>query len=128
MAPAGLPAWAEVVVAVLVLAGAALTLIGAIGLVRLGTFYERVHAPTLGTTLGIGCLLLASMLFFTLAQGRLVLHEVLIGVFMVLTMPVSTMLLARAALYRDRQENRPDVPALPVHRPDVPVAQDGPLG
>ncbi len=122
--PAGLPAWAEVAVALLVLTGAALTLIGAIGLLRLRTFYERVHAPTLGTTLGLGCLLLASMLFFTLAQGRLVLHEVLIGVFMVLTMPVSTMLLARAALYRDRQENRPDVPPLPMHRPDAPVAQD----
>jgi multicomponent K+:H+ antiporter subunit G len=121
---ADLPAWAEVVVAVFVLAGAALTLIGAIGLVRLRTFYERVHAPTLGTTLGIGCLLLASMLFFTLTQGRLVLHEVLIGVFMVLTMPVSTMLLARAALYRDRQENLAEVPPLPVHRPAVPVAPD----
>lgn len=115
---ADLPAWAEVVIALFVLTGASLTLIGAIGLVRLGTFYERVHAPTLGTTLGIGCLLLASMLFFSLVQGSLVLHEVLITVFMVLTMPVSTMLLTRAALYRDRRENLPDVPPLPVHRPD----------
>lgn len=115
--PADLPAWAEAVVALLILAGASLTLIGAVGLVRLGTFYERVHAPTLGTTLGIGLLLVASMLFFSITQARLVVHEVLIAVFIVLTTPVSLMLLARAALYRDRREDRPDVPPLPRHQP-----------
>lgn len=118
MQPTDLPAWAEVVVALFVLAGAGLTLIGALGLVKLKTFYERVHAPTLGTTLGIGCLLLASMLFFTVTQGRPVLHEVLIGIFISLTTPVSLMLLARAALYRDRREKLPDVPPLPVYVPD----------
>jgi hypothetical protein len=41
---------------------------GSIGLLRLRSFYERVHAPTLGTTLGIGCILLASMLFFSVVQ------------------------------------------------------------
>lgn len=85
---------------------------------KLKTFYERVHAPTLGTTLGIGCLLLASMLFFTVTQARPVLHEVLIGVFISLTTPVSLMLLARAALYRDRREDLSDVPPLPVYVPD----------
>lgn len=115
MQPADLPAWAEVVIALFVLVGAGLTLIGALGLVRLRTFYERVHAPTLGTTLGIGCLLLASMLFFSITQGRPVLHEVLIGIFISLTTPVSLMLLARAALYRDRRENLPEVPPLPLH-------------
>lgn len=119
MPPVDLPAWAEAVVALLILAGASLTLIGAVGLVRLGTFYERVHAPTLGTTLGIGLLLVASMLFFSITQARLVVHELLIAVFIVLTTPVSLMLLARAALYRDRREDRPDVPPLPRHQPDV---------
>lgn len=119
MQPTDLPAWAEVVVALFVLAGAGLTLIGALGLVRLRTFYERVHAPTLGTTLGIGCLLLASILFFTVTQARPVLHEVLIGVFISLTTPVSLMLLARAALYRDRREHLSDVPPLPVYVPDA---------
>ena len=45
-----LPAWAALLTALLVLVGAAVTLIGALGLLRLGTFYARVHAPTLGTT------------------------------------------------------------------------------
>ena len=98
-------------VALLLLLGAGLTLIGSIGLLRLRSFYERVHAPTLGTTLGIGCVLLASMLFFSVLQTRLVLHEVLIAAFMVITTPVTLMLLARAALYRDRRSEVPHPPS-----------------
>lgn len=120
-----LPAWVEILTAFLVLAGAVLTLIGAVGLVRLGSFYERVHAPTLGTTLGIGCLLLASMIFFSVTQGRAVVHEVLIAVFIVLTTPVSLMLLARAALYRDRRENLPETPGLPPAGPGGKADDEG---
>ena len=100
-----LPIFAAIVVAALVLAGAALALIGSIGLLRLETFYERVHAPTLGTTLGTGFVLIASMVLFSMLESRPVLHEVLIGVFMVLNTPVTFMLLLRAALHRDRAAN-----------------------
>jgi multicomponent K+:H+ antiporter subunit G len=110
---AELPAWAALAVAVLLLLGAALALIGAIGLLRLKTFYERVHAPTLGTTLGIGCVLVASMLFFSLLQSRFILHEMLIALLMVITTPVTLMLLARAALYRDRTDGSEAVPPPP---------------
>jgi multicomponent K+:H+ antiporter subunit G len=110
---ADLPLWAALAVALLLLLGAGLALTGSIGLLRLRSFYERVHAPTLGTTLGIGCILLASMLFFSVAQTRLVLHEVLIGVLVVVTTPVTLMLLARAALYRDRREGNGAVPSPP---------------
>ena len=72
---AELPIWVALVVAALLLVGAGLTLTGAVGRLHLKSFYERVHAPTLGTTLGIGCVLVASMLFFSVAQTRLVLHE-----------------------------------------------------
>jgi multicomponent K+:H+ antiporter subunit G len=101
-----LPLWATILVATCVLGGALLTLIGAAGLLRLGTFYERVHAPTLGTTLGTGFILIGSMLYFSLAGDRLVIHEVLIAVFVTMTTPVSLMLLVRAADYRDRLEGR----------------------
>ena len=117
---AGLPPWAAVAVAVLVVLGAGLAFIGSIGLLRLRAFYERVHAPTLGTTLGIGCVLLASMLFFSVLQTRFVLHEILIAVLTVVTTPVTLMLLVRAAIYRDRREGDdavPPPPPLPVrHR------------
>jgi multicomponent K+:H+ antiporter subunit G len=107
---ADLPLWAAVPVSLLLLLGAGLALTGSIGLLRLGTFYQRIHAPTLATTLGIGCVLLASMLFFSVLQTRLVLHEVLITAAMVTTTPVTLILLARAALYRDRSEGSNEVP------------------
>lgn len=107
---ADLPFWAAIPVALLLLLGAGLGLVGSIGLLRLRGFYERVHAPTLATTLGIGSILLASMLFFSVLQTRPVLHELLITVFMVVTTPVTLMLLARAALHRDRAEGDPKVP------------------
>ncbi|MBX6321101.1 MAG: cation:proton antiporter [Rhodospirillaceae bacterium] len=107
---ADLPDGAALATAVLVLVGAGLTFTGSLGLLRLRSFYDRVHAPTLGTTLGIGSVLIASMLFFSVLQTRLVVHEVLIAAFMVLTTPVTLMLLARAALYRDRREGADGIP------------------
>ncbi len=99
-----LPAWASLAVAFLVLLGAGLALIGSIGLLRLENFYRRVHPPTMGSTLGLGLVLIASMVLFTVLEARPVLHEVLIGVFMTVTTPVTYMLLMRAALHRDRAE------------------------
>lgn len=113
MAAADLPLWAALPVALLLLLGAGLALIGSIGLVVLRGFYDRVHAPTLGTTLGIGCVLLASILFSSVSQSRFVLHELLITVFMVVTTPITLMLLARAALSRDRREGSAEVPPAP---------------
>ncbi len=104
-----LPEWAAWVIALLVVGGAAITLTGAVGLARLRSFYDRVHAPTLGATLGTGCILLASITCFSALQSRPVLHEILIGVFVTLTTPVTLILLVRAALYRDRVEGK-DVP------------------
>ncbi|MCC7265952.1 MAG: cation:proton antiporter [Caulobacteraceae bacterium] len=92
------------------LAGAFFALAGAVGLVRLKSFYQRVHAPTLGSSLGMGLILVSSILYFSLARGHPVLHEILIAVFLTLTTPISLMLIVRAALARDRFEGNPDVP------------------
>ncbi|MBA1157603.1 monovalent cation/H(+) antiporter subunit G [Microvirga mediterraneensis] len=107
----GLPAWAALLTAFLVLLGAAVTLIGSVGLLRLGNFYARVHAPTLGTTFGMGCILAASALCFSVLEAKPVIHEILIAVFVTLTTPVTLMLLARASLYRDRTEGSRNVPS-----------------
>ncbi len=109
-----LPAWAALLISLLLLLGSGLAFIGAIGLLRLKNFYERVHAPTLGATLGMGCVLMASMLFFSLLQSRLVIHEILIAALVVVTTPVTLMLLTRAALYRDRIEGNDTVPPPPT--------------
>jgi len=111
-----LPLWAAIAAAFLLLGGGALTLIGSIGLLRLDNFYQRVHAPTLGSTLGTGGILLASILCFSVLQSRPVIHEILIALFLTLTTPVALMLLARAALYRDRSEGKSPIPEDSVGR------------
>jgi multicomponent K+:H+ antiporter subunit G len=96
---------ATAIVAALVVLGAALALIGSVGLLRLPTFFERIHPPTMGTTLGVGCTLAASMLLFSLLESRPVLHELLIAIFTIVTTPVTYLLLVRAAVHRDSSSN-----------------------
>jgi multicomponent K+:H+ antiporter subunit G len=120
---ADLPLAAAVAVAFFLLAGSALALIGAIGFVRLPTFYERLHAPTLGTSWGIGGVMVASMIYFSVASSRPVIHEILIGIFVTVTTPVTFMLLARAALHRDRTAGSHGVPS---KRRSDPVEQPAP--
>jgi multicomponent K+:H+ antiporter subunit G len=110
MAAADLPLWAALLVALFLVLGSSLTLLGAIGMLRLPTFYARVHAPTLGTTGGTASILVASMICFSVLESRPVLHEILIFAFVSVTTPVTLMLLARAALYRDRTEGDSRVP------------------
>jgi len=93
------------VTAILLIAGAAITLIGSLGLLRLRSFYQRAHAPTLGTTLGTACIALASMIYFSASGMRPALHEMLIIVFVTVTTPISLMVLVRAAILRDRSES-----------------------
>lgn len=107
-----LPPWVAILVALLVLAGASLTLVGSIGLLRFGTFYDRLHPPTLGSSGGTMLIVAASILCFSVLQTRLSVHEILIGLFVTVTTPVTFMLLARAALYRDRSEGNAEVPSV----------------
>jgi multicomponent K+:H+ antiporter subunit G len=90
------------IVALLTLLGAATALIGSIGLLRMRTFYERVHPPTMGTTCGVVLIVAASMLLFSVLDTRPVVHELLIGVFAVVTTPVTYLMLVRAARSRER--------------------------
>jgi multicomponent K+:H+ antiporter subunit G len=89
------------IVATLVLLGALVALVGSWGLLRLGDFYDRVHPPTMGTTMGLALVLAGSMVLFTATEGRPVLHEIVIAVFMIVTTPVTFMLLVRAARHRE---------------------------
>lgn len=103
-----IPAWAALGVSLLLFVGGSIILIGALGLMRLPTFYQRIHGPAITVTLGAGGVLLASMLYFTVLQSRLVLHEVLITVFVLMTAPVVSMLLMRTAVYRDLRAGKLD--------------------
>ncbi len=110
VAYAEVPLWAAILSAAFILLGATLALIGAFGLARLGSFYDRIHAPTLATSWGAGGMVMGSMIFFTAAAARPVIHEILIGVFVTVTTPVTLMMLGRAAIYRDRSQNNPGIP------------------
>lgn len=90
----------ESVVSVLIMAGAALSLVGSIGLARFPDIFMRLHGPSKATTIGIGSILVASSLHFSVAGGVLSLHEFLISVFIAITTPVSAHLLAKAAGHR----------------------------
>jgi len=83
----------------LILTGAIFTFIGSLGLVRLKDLYTRLHGPTKATTLGVGCLLIASAVFFSTRGTGLSLHETLITLFLFITAPVSAHMLAKAALH-----------------------------
>lgn len=96
-----LPIWLAVPVALLLVLGGLITFIGALGLLRLPNFFQRIHGPAVFITVGTGCFLIASMLYFTGSEERPVMHELLITAFVLLTAPVTSMMLMRAAVYRN---------------------------
>ncbi len=102
-----LPAWAALPAGILLILGGLLVLTGSLGLVRMKNFYARMHPPTMGTTLGAGCVLTASMLVSSAIEGRPVIHELLITLFVVMTAPVSAMTLMAAAIARTKTEDPP---------------------
>ncbi|GLI98968.1 Na+/H+ antiporter subunit G [Sphingobium sp. BS19] len=89
-------------VAALVLVGAAFVLIGSWGLVRLPSTMERLHGPTKATTLGLGTLLAASMVFFQARLGVWSAHELLISLFLFITAPISANMIAKVHLHREQ--------------------------
>lgn len=93
-----LTSFAEILAALMLVVAGAFLLVGAIGLVRLPDFYMRLHAPTKASTLGVGGVLVASMLV-SATQGRAGFAELLITLFVFITAPVSANLLSQAALH-----------------------------
>lgn len=105
-----IPMWVAIVVTGLCLLGAAFALLGSIGMVRFKTMYDRMHASTLASTLGMGVIMVAMIVYFSIIDGTLALKPLLIGIFMTVTTPVTLTLLARASVYRDRVEGREGIP------------------
>lgn len=91
--------FAEYAISALLLFGGAFTLIGAIGLARLPDFYTRLHGPTKATTVGVGAIMLSSVIYFSAMGEDIGISEVLITVFLFMTAPVSANMLAKAAMH-----------------------------
>lgn len=106
----------DFLLSVLIVTGAILTFIGSLGLARLRDFYTRLHGPTKATTLGVGCLLIASAVYFSMREEGVSLHEVLVTLFLFITAPVSAHLLGKAALHLGLDSIAP----VPEQDDDVP--------
>ncbi|WP_439851815.1 Na+/H+ antiporter subunit G [Pseudomonas syringae] len=108
--PVSAPFWAEILTAGLLIASSLFALTGALGLLRLKDFFQRMHPPALASTLGAWCVALASIIYFSALKSEPVIHAWLIPVLLAITVPVTTLLLARTALFRKRMAGD-DVPA-----------------
>src|SRR6476659_3502740 len=78
-------------------------LVGSFGLAKLPDMMRRLHAPTKATTLGIGCMLIASMVWFAGVKGDVSLHELLITLFLFLSAPVTAQMISKAHILRSAE-------------------------
>jgi len=107
-----IPLWIEAVIAVLLVASGGLAVTAALGLVRLKDFFQRMHPPALANTLGAWCVCLGSIVYFSALDGGLTLQAWIVNLLLAITAPVTTVLLARAALFRKRQRGEHVPPPL----------------
>lgn len=113
-----LPPVAAVLIAIFVVLGSSLALLGSLGLVRLKSFYQRLHAPTLAYSYGTLLIILGSMAMFSLIEERPVVHEIIIGIFMMITTPITLLMLGRASLRRDRDAKLGHDEVVPPRHPN----------
>ncbi|UYV16035.1 Na+/H+ antiporter subunit G [Porphyrobacter sp. ULC335] len=111
--------FAEVMVSALILLGGGFALVGSWGLVRLPSLMERLHGPTKATTLGLGAVLLGSVLWFQLVEGVWTTHELLVSLFLFMTAPISANMIAKVHLHRLRQGEASEAPG-PADQPAPP--------
>lgn len=112
--------WTEVVVALLLLASGGVVLTAALGLWRLPDFFARMHPPALASTLATWLVGAATIVHFSIREGQLSLHVWLAVVLLSITAPVTTIVLARAALFRRRHAGDDLPPPLAGERPRQP--------
>ncbi len=98
---------AEYAIVALLVVGTFFVLVGSFGLVKLSDFFRRLHGPTKATTLGVGCILLASMGQHASLGHGLGVRELLITIFLFITAPVGAHLMAKAALSLAMERPRP---------------------
>jgi multicomponent K+:H+ antiporter subunit G len=100
----------EAAVAALIVFSGVFVLISAVGFLRFQDFFVRMHPPALAYTLGTWLITAAAILDFSMLEGRLALHPLLIAVLLAITVPVTTLMRARAVLFRRRAVGDPDTP------------------
>ncbi len=90
---------ADILIALFLVVSGIFGFVGSFGLLKLKDPMSRLHAPTKATTLGVGGVLIASILHSLAGEGRLSLHELLITLFLFLTAPVTALFVAKTHLF-----------------------------
>lgn len=99
----------ELLISVCVVVGGLFGLVGSFGLIKLSDPMSRMHAPTKSTTLGVGGVLVGSMIHAAVYEGKVSAHELLITLFLLVTAPVTANFLAKVFLNQQtRPEDLPD--------------------
>ncbi|TNF19865.1 MAG: monovalent cation/H(+) antiporter subunit G [Rhodobacteraceae bacterium] len=96
-------------VSLCLLIGAGFALVGVIGMLKFNDPMTRLHAPTKVGTMGIGMLLLASVIH-SFATGEGSVHETLIMAFLFVTAPIAAHFIAKVNIHRRTCETPPDPP------------------
>lgn len=107
-----MPMWIQWLVSFLLVVGGVFALVGAVGMLRFPDFFMRMHAPTKATTLGVGGVLVASLIVGW-TRGEFGLNLLLITLFLFVTAPVSANLMAQAALHLRSPSKAPVPPEHP---------------
>ncbi len=90
----------EILIAFFLIVSGIFGFVGSFGMIKLKDPMSRLHAPTKATTLGVGGVLLASILHSVAIEGHLSLHELLITLFLFLTAPVTALFIAKWHIHR----------------------------
>ena len=118
-----IPLWAEILVAILLLTSAVFVLASAWGIVRMDSYFLRMHPPALVYTGGTWSVCLASIIYFSLQTQTLHLRAWLVMILLSITVPITTVLLSRAGLFRARQQGQRDTVPPPL-QPMTQVTED----
>ncbi len=90
----------ELLLSAVIVFGGIFGLVGSYGLAKLPDLMSRLHGPTKATTLGVGSVLIASIIFMLWDQSTLTVHELLITIFLFLTAPITANFIAKSFLHR----------------------------
>ncbi|MGO1121022.1 Na+/H+ antiporter subunit G [Rhodovibrionaceae bacterium A322] len=95
---------AEILISFFLVVSGFFGIVGSFGLLKLPETMLRLHAPTKATTLGVGGVLIASMIYFLVTEGVVWFHELMITLFLLLTAPVVANFIAKAHMLENVKE------------------------
>lgn len=110
----------DIVVTCLLAVSSLFILVGAFALIKLPTFFQRIHGPTKASTLGVGGILITSILYHAMIGNSFHPRELLITLFLFMTAPISAYMMARAAFsLMEREGKHAKLPPPPPMKDDA---------